>query len=83
MIDLHSSSGTMLNGERIEEAGLKPGDVLTLATSELIYGEDRGGPPKVTPPYAPPFEEDAAAEDIHTSELSTMEMDGKVKRLTK
>jgi hypothetical protein len=83
VIDLHSSSGTMLNGERIEEAGLKPGDVLTLATVELIYGEDVSGRPKVTPPYAPPFEEDAEAEETHTSELSTMEMDGKVKRLKK
>jgi hypothetical protein len=32
---------------------LKPGDVISIATSELIYGEDRGGPPDSTPPYAP------------------------------
>ncbi len=32
---------------------LKPGDIITIATSELIYGEDRAGPPDVTPPYTP------------------------------
>jgi hypothetical protein len=32
---------------------LKPGDIITIATSELIYGEDRGGPPDATPPYSP------------------------------
>jgi hypothetical protein len=51
--DLDSTAGTRVNGRRVMEHYLKPGDVITLATSELIYGEDSGGPPDVTPPYTP------------------------------
>ena len=51
--DLDSTAGTRVNGRRVMEHYLKPGDVITIATSELIYGEDRGGPPDSTPPYAP------------------------------
>jgi hypothetical protein len=51
--DLDSTAGTRVNGRRVMEHYLKPGDIITIATSELIYGEDRGGPPDVTPPYTP------------------------------
>lgn len=51
--DLDSTAGTRVNGRRVMEHYLKPGDVITIATSELIYGEDRGGPPDVTSPYTP------------------------------
>jgi hypothetical protein len=51
--DLDSTAGTRVNGRRVMEHYLKPGDVITIATSELIYGEDRGGPPDGTPPYTP------------------------------
>jgi pSer/pThr/pTyr-binding forkhead associated (FHA) protein len=83
VIDLHSSAGTLLNGERVEEAGLKPGDVLTMATVEMIYGEDTGGPPDTTPPYAPPFKPEADQDATLTSDLSTLEMEGKTKELGK
>jgi hypothetical protein len=53
--DLDSTSGTLVNGSPVREARLEPGDVITLANVEMIYGEDPGGPPGVTPPYAPPF----------------------------
>jgi pSer/pThr/pTyr-binding forkhead associated (FHA) protein len=51
--DLDSTAGTRVNGRRVMEHYLKPGDVITIATNELIYGEDRGGPPDGTPPYTP------------------------------
>jgi len=53
--DLDSTAGTLVNGSAIREARLEPGDILTIANVELIYGEDPSGPPGVTPPYAPPF----------------------------
>jgi hypothetical protein len=37
IFDLGSSSGTLLNGQRIEESTLKSGDVIGLATTSLIY----------------------------------------------
>lgn len=83
LIDLHSTSGTLLNGERVEEAGLKPGDVIKMATIEMIYGEDTAGPPEVAPRYAPPFEPETRADDAGTSELSTLEMEGKTKEIRK
>lgn len=51
--DLGSTSGTRLNHRLIKEAVLKPGDVISVAAVELIYGEDRTGPPEETPPYEP------------------------------
>jgi hypothetical protein len=51
--DLNSTAGTYVNGIRVKEHSLKPGDVINIATVELIYGEDTGGPPEVTPPYKP------------------------------
>jgi hypothetical protein len=51
--DLDSTAGTRVNGRRVMEHYLKPGDIITIATSELIYGEDSGGPPDVTLPYTP------------------------------
>jgi len=60
--DLDSTSGTRVNGRRVMEHYLKPGDVITIATSELIYGEDRGGPPESTPPYTPVTKPDVESE---------------------
>lgn len=53
LTDLDSTSGTKVNGREITEHTLRPGDVITIAAIELIYGEDPEGPPKVTPPYFP------------------------------
>ena len=38
--DLGSTGGTFVNGQRIEECVLRPGDVISLADVRLIYGED-------------------------------------------
>jgi len=51
--DLKSTSGTFVNEIKVRKHTLQPGDVINIATVELIYGEDTGGPPDVTPPYLP------------------------------
>lgn len=38
--DLGSTGGTFVNGQRVEECVLRPGDVISLADVRLIYGED-------------------------------------------
>jgi predicted component of type VI protein secretion system len=40
LIDLNSTGGTYVNGQRIQKAALRPGDVISLAGVPLIYGED-------------------------------------------
>ena len=40
IFDLNSTGGTYVNGQRIQQATLKPGDVISLAGVPLIYGED-------------------------------------------
>lgn len=51
--DLGSTSGTRINGKKVGERFLQPGDVISAGGVDLIYGEDTGGPPDVTPPYYP------------------------------
>lgn len=49
LYDLGSSGGTTVNGYPVQECVLQPGDVLSFAGVEVIYGE--------TPPAAPPADE--------------------------
>jgi hypothetical protein len=53
LIDLDSTSGTRVNGRQVKEHWLKPGDVISIAAIEMVYGEDRGGPPDEATPYFP------------------------------
>lgn len=53
LVDLRSTAGTRVNGRLIRKHILNPGDVISIARIEMIYGEDPGGPPDVTPPYEP------------------------------
>lgn len=55
LFDLGSTTGTIVNGRRITQHILRPGDVITVARVRLVYGEDPGGPPSATPMYTPPF----------------------------
>ncbi len=55
LVDLNSTGGTRVNGNVVHQHNLRPGDVITIAGIELIYGQDPMGPPESTPPYAPPF----------------------------
>lgn len=45
IFDLNSTGGTMINGERITQSILYPGDVISLAGAELIYGQ-KNPPPR-------------------------------------
>ncbi len=54
LFDLDSTAGTRVNGQLVREKTLEPGDVIALASVDLIYGEDASGPPEFTPPYKPP-----------------------------
>lgn len=40
LFDLNSTGGTCVNGERISQSTLQPGDVISLAGILLIYGQD-------------------------------------------
>jgi hypothetical protein len=40
LFDLNSSGGTFVNGERIDQSVLYPGDVISLAGVTLIFGQD-------------------------------------------
>lgn len=40
IFDLNSSGGTSINGQRVHQHALKPGDVISLAGVALIYGEE-------------------------------------------
>ena len=40
LFDLDSTGGTYLNGERISQAMLAPGDVIALAGVPMVYGQD-------------------------------------------
>lgn len=73
--DLNSTAGMRVNGKSVQEWVLQPGDVVTLATVQLIYGEDLKGPPDVTPPYKPPFKPDIDRDKVTPLDLSTIEMD--------
>lgn len=55
VFDLGSTGGTLVNGHRIHQHILRPGDVITIAAVSMVYGEDPGGPPDATPAYHPPF----------------------------
>jgi hypothetical protein len=55
LFDLGSTSGTKVNGRAIKQHILRPGDVITIARTRMVYGEDPGGPPDATPVYTPPF----------------------------
>ncbi len=73
--DLNSTAGMRVNGKKVQEWVLRPGDVVTLGTVQLIYGEDLKGPPDVTPPYKPPFKPDIDRDKVTPLDLSTIEMD--------
>jgi hypothetical protein len=48
--NLSSTGGTYVNGQRVEECVLQPGDVISLAGVSLIYGADNE--PNIMPPPA-------------------------------
>ena len=53
LIDLESTAGTRVNGRLVNRHTLRPGDIVSIAAVQMIYGEDPGGPPEDTPRYRP------------------------------
>jgi predicted component of type VI protein secretion system len=55
LFDLNSTGGTYVNGQRITQYNLNPGDVISLAGVPLIYGQDnlsnqeQGAEPQISP----------------------------------
>ena len=43
IVDLESQNGTFLNGRRVREASIKPGDMITIGTCDMLF-EEAGGP---------------------------------------
>jgi len=68
LYDLKSTTGTMVNGKLTAKSALRPGDVITVANVELVYGEGAGGPPTESPEYARP-EGAPEAEDVTPLDL--------------
>jgi hypothetical protein len=53
LYDIGSSGGTSINGYAVEECVLQPGDVISFAGAEVIYGEDPPAPPSTAPEDTP------------------------------
>src|SRR5436189_4433295 len=63
--DLNSTNGTFINGEKVTESVLKPGQVLKFGQVELrLEGKDGAGAPKAgaTPAAAPPKQKQASTQ---------------------
>jgi FHA domain/FhaA, N-terminal domain len=54
LFDLESSGGTFVNGQRITSSILYAGDVIALASIQLVYGQDAPRPLDDTPGYTQP-----------------------------
>lgn len=54
LFDLGSRAGIIVNGDRIEECSLQPGDVIQMAEVSLIYGEGDDGGAQTTGRYQNP-----------------------------
>jgi hypothetical protein len=70
--DLDSTGGTAINGRLIHKHVLRPGDVISCAGIELIYGEDPSGRPDVTPPYLPPTPSTVERDQVTPLDLRTL-----------
>jgi pSer/pThr/pTyr-binding forkhead associated (FHA) protein len=66
IIDLNSTGGTFVNGERIKQQTLSKGDVITLVNLHLVFGQD--DPPDYSSviPYAKPGDSIQAAQNTQT-----------------
>lgn len=63
LFDLGSAAGTSVNGRPVRQHILRPGDVITIGPTRLVYGEDPGTPPDVTSAFTPPIPRPAASRD--------------------
>jgi hypothetical protein len=61
LFDLDSSGGTAVNGERITQISLHPGDVIALAGVPIVYGQDMVENIDETLEYKPPKSDNSIA----------------------
>lgn len=54
LFDLGSAIGTSVNGRPVRQHILRPGDVITIGPTRLVYGEDPAGASDVTSAVTPP-----------------------------
>ena len=55
LFDLGSTGGTNVNGRQVKQHILRPGDVITIAESRMVYGEDEDAARDTSTAYTPPF----------------------------
>jgi FHA domain/FhaA, N-terminal domain len=55
LFDLGSTVGTLINGQLVREAMLRPGDIITIGSQALIYIEDSQSEPKPVPDDTKPM----------------------------
>jgi hypothetical protein len=77
VFDLGSTGGTLVNGRRVSQHALRPGDVITIADTPMVYGEDPGGPPDQTPAYTPPFPPKPAGDQLTRTWRDNKEIKGR------
>lgn len=69
LFDLNSTGGTCVNGRRVTQHTLQPGDVIALAGVPLIYGEDAPHDPTDTGGQTAHLPADARSDDPSTERL--------------
>ncbi len=57
IFDLDSTGGTFVNGQRIQQSQLFPGDVISLAGVPLVFGQDEPDQAGATQPYNPDMDQ--------------------------
>lgn len=66
IVDLESTGGTFVNGDRIKTQTLHKGDVITLVNLHLVFGQDDMPDLSQVTPYTKPTESDQATRDTKT-----------------
>ncbi|MFP3852870.1 MAG: FhaA domain-containing protein [Anaerolineales bacterium] len=69
LYDLRSTAGTKVNGKAVLSQALYPGDVIEVASVEMVYGEGAEMPPSKSASYAPPSEEVEKQGDVTPLDL--------------
>jgi pSer/pThr/pTyr-binding forkhead associated (FHA) protein len=76
LMDLQSTGGTSVNGEKINRAGIKPGDVISLSGVPLIYGQTKGAAKLVSArSTATPQKEHSAYKEGNTESVDVNSID--------
>lgn len=72
--DRNSTAGTFVNGTRVSGHRLRPGDVITIAGIDIVYGESQAGPPGEARSYTPPPASPPDSHRITPLDLKTIEI---------